>query len=134
MLDRHSGKPMKKYFLSCSIFFLSLSPDYAQQYRQVDKNLSVYYRLNPNSKISLFFNQPNYVAGDTAYFLIRLVNAVDFKPIKKKTVIHLMLVNKSGKNEFDQFLLVEEGFAPNQMIIPPTLPPGTYRLLCTKEK
>ncbi len=125
---------MKKYSLSAIIFLLSLNLGYGQQFRQVDKNLDVFYKLNPSSKINLFFNQPNYIPGDTAYFLTRFLNSVDFKLIKKKSVFHLLLVDKAGHKAFDQFLLVENGLAPNQMVIPPTLHPGIYRLLCFKEQ
>src|SRR6185369_2975228 len=116
------------------IFLLLLNSANAQHYRKADKNLDVFYKPNPSSEISLLFNQPSYMPGDTAYFLLRLVNSVDFKPVKKKTVLHLLLVDKTGQKIYDQFVFMKDGFASNQIIIPPTVHPGIYRLLCLNEK
>jgi|GEM_PF-5503727 len=121
---------MKKYFLLRIVFLFVVSSAYAQQYRQIDKNLNILYKVNPSTKISFFFNQPVYAAGDTAYFLMRLVNSVDLKPMRKKGVWHLILVDRNGKRALDQFFIVEEGIASNQIIIPSSLQPGIYRLLC----
>ncbi len=125
---------MRNYLLFSILFLLLVKADYAQQYRQVDKNLNVFYKLHPSTKISLFFNQPGYLPGDTAYFLTRFVNSVDLKPIKKKSILHLILVDKNGQKACDQFFLIEDGIASNQLVIPSNLPAGIYRLLCLREQ
>jgi hypothetical protein len=124
---------MRKYFLSGVLFLFLIINARAQHYLRIDKNLDIFFKLNPKAKISFFFNQPCYMAGDTAYFAARVVNSADLKPIKKRGVLHLILVNEKGQNALDQFFLVEDGVASNQIIIPSTLQPGIYRLLCLRE-
>src|SRR5215472_10831040 len=99
---------MKKYFLPGSFYLFLCSACFAQQFRQIDERLNVFYKLNPGAKLSLFFNQPGYMPGDTAYFLARLVNSVDLKPIRKTTVLHLILVSTKGQNALDEYFLVED--------------------------
>jgi hypothetical protein len=86
---------------------------------------SAYHR----AKLELYFNQPKYAPGDTAYLRMTYVTAQDLKPIRGRQVVHLGVYDHAGNKVLTQWAAVNNGSANCQLPIPFDFPPGNYVLV-----
>ena len=84
----------------------------------------------PGSEIKLFirFNQPEFVAGDTAFFSVYALDAQQMKPIQGRQIINVIITDVEDKQMITQKVLVTDGFAKNQIVLPPEIRAGRYGL------
>ena len=104
----------------------SVQDDFIQTLQQ---KLNAYYQYNIPVKLHLFFNQPEYIAGDTAYFKVSFVTAQDHRPIGGHQIINVNLTDRKGKVIHHQKVALNDGAGSNQLAVPNTLTPGVYTLV-----
>jgi hypothetical protein len=121
---------MKKFVWCVFLFTLPLigfaQEDFA---KEAQRKLAQYYIDNQPVKVALFFNQPEYAAGDTVWFKAAFVSAGDHRPIAKRQIINITLLSESGINVFHQKILLTDGHGFNQLIIPSSFSAGVYTLV-----
>ncbi|MBT1707080.1 hypothetical protein KK062_02540 [Fulvivirgaceae bacterium PWU5] len=88
--------------------------------------LSTFYARHIPVKLHLFFNQPAYHPGDTAYFHISFLTAEGYKGFSGRQIIDVALVDDKNVPVVRQQVLVRDGFGYNQVAIPASLDPGNY--------
>jgi hypothetical protein len=91
--------------------------------------LEGYYREMPPVTIDLFFNQPLYSPGDTAFFRAAFLTASESLPIQGSQILTLDIVDHQGQIKLHQSFRVKDGWTGNQLIIPENFPPGIYRVV-----
>ncbi len=101
---------------------------WSQPVIRFSERLQEYYEHRKPLTIHLHFNQPEYVPGDTAYFRVALLDAISLLPIKDFQLIYLDLVDEEGRTMHHQEFRIRDGWGGNQLVIPPTLKPGLYRV------
>src|SRR5579859_1124002 len=119
-------KELILYILVLGASMASAQPDAIQR---ITGSLAAWQKGNPRFKINLFFNQPAYVPGDTAFFSCRFVYATELTAVPGEQLLHLVLIDEQGKEAIQQLFFVVDGVASNQIILPPALQPGLYRLV-----
>lgn len=95
----------------------------------LQQKLKTYYQQNIPVKLHLFFNQPEYAAGDTAYYKVSFLSAQDNRPIGGHQVIHVNLTDRKGKLIHHQNIAVNNGLGSNQLAVPASLAPGVYTVV-----
>src|SRR5258705_1335788 len=80
-------------------------------------------------KLDLFFNQPRYSPGDTALVRTLYLTASDLKPVGGRQIVYVDLMDQQGARVFKNQLMVINGFASNELVIPQDLSPGIYLIL-----
>jgi hypothetical protein len=118
----------KLIFYIAFVFLLPVVTVHAQTdfaTRLTDK-LSTFYARHIPVKLHLFFNQPAYHPGDTAYFHISFLTAEGYKGFSGRQIIDVALVDDKNEPVVRQQVLVRDGFGHNQVVIPASLVPGTY--------
>ena len=93
---------------------------------RLTNKLSAFYARHIPVKLHLFFNQPAYHPGDTAYFQISFITAEGYKGFSGRQIIDVALVDDKNAPVVQQQVLVRDGFGYNQVAIPVSLAPGTY--------
>lgn len=89
------------------------------------KGLEQFKRETPQVKLFLFFNQPIYMPGDTAYFSARFLTE-DMIPVSGRQIIRVELVDNEGRIVFFENVSVKDGTGANQVAIPARLKAGIY--------
>jgi hypothetical protein len=118
---------MRKHVIH--IFLLmGLVATHAQSVEDFQNRLTEFYKTNFPVKVSISFHQPYYAPGDTAFFSLYFLNA-QLIPISNQQIITIKLVEASGKISLSQQILVKQGWAQNQLIIPNEIEPGPYRVV-----
>jgi hypothetical protein len=114
--------PVTVLLLRCS------SPAVAQDdfTNMLQQNLQQYYVDNSPLDLHLFFNQPVYAPGDTAYFKVSFLSAGSRKPVSGRTIINVDIYRQPGERIHHQKVLLRGGFGGNQFVVPATLEPGVY--------
>jgi hypothetical protein len=87
-----------------------------------------YEKLLP-LKLHLTFHQPYYAPGDTAFFSYFLLDARSLMPLAARHVIHLQLIDDSGRVRYQQQFLSTAGWDSNQFVLPQNIKGGTYTLV-----
>jgi hypothetical protein len=93
------------------------------------RQINDWQKALPAVKLHLFFHQPQYAPGDTAYFRAALVAASQSLPLKGSQVAALDLVNAAGDVILHQEFRIRDGWSGNQIIIPADVDPGLYRVV-----
>lgn len=114
-------------FLTLSVSVAFTQPD--DFAKTLQKKLNLYYSNNVPVNLHLFFNQPAYSPGDTAFFKASFFTAQENKFIGGRQVININLVTKEGKTVRHQKVLINDGWGYNQLIVPPDLDPGIYEII-----
>jgi hypothetical protein len=99
----------------------------------LQQKLTAYYQHNIPVKLHLFFNQPEYASGDTAYFKVSFLTAQDHRPVGGHQIIHVNLTDRKGKLIHHQKIAINDGFGFNQLSVPPAIAPGIYTLVAYSE-
>lgn len=97
----------------------------------LQQQLSVYYRYYAPAKLFVDLNQPKYSAGDTAFFKIYVLSATGKPQTTGKHVVNVMLVNTKQQSILHNKTLIHDGKGFSQLIIPSTIPEGSYTLLAS---
>jgi len=129
--NHYSGKKMRKSFIGI-ISMLLLSSFIAGDSDFIDSlsaKLNLYNEHFKRVKLDLFFNQPKYSPGDTAYFRTSYLSASDLKPVTGNQIVDIILFDEKGSKKFKSQVLVNNGYGDNQFVIPDKLSPGIYRLV-----
>src|SRR5690349_15685983 len=109
-------------------FLFGLYSIRAQSVDDFQKRLTDFYKTNFPVKVGVTFHQPYYTPGDTAFFALYFLNA-RLVPISNQQILTVHLVAPSGKIAQSQQVLVKQGWAQNQLIIPREIEPGHYRIV-----
>ncbi|MDQ2658240.1 MAG: hypothetical protein M3Y60_12530, partial [Bacteroidota bacterium] len=94
----------------------------------IQKGLDLFYSDPSQAKIHIVFNQPGYAPGDTAFFKAYLFSAAGPEPVMGKNLLNIKLANANGQTVFYNRILVLNGTAINQLVLPDTLS-GRYTLV-----
>lgn len=114
------------------IILLSCVTSVLAQPTPMDKwqqELSAYYAHSTPVKLHLFFNQPAYAPGDTAYFRAAFVTASDNTPVEGNQIITLDVVHESGEILLRQEFRMNNGWSGNQLVIPADFTRGVFRVI-----
>lgn len=112
------------------IILLSFLPfGVAAQPVQWAEKLRAYYETHIPVKLHLWFNQPMYAAGDTAFFRVAFLSAEEGAPIKGFNLVEVEVADEHGRVVLQQVVRIRDGWGGNQIIIPEHLPPGNYRVV-----
>ncbi len=91
--------------------------------------LSAFYDVKTPLKLHLFFNQPEYAPGDTAYFRAAFLTAADNMPVEGRQIVTLVVLDETGKVVLSQEFRMDNGWSGNQLIIPDGFNPGVFRIV-----
>jgi hypothetical protein len=111
------------------IFLLPVSVIQAQPEDFATKltaRLAAFYAEHIPVKLHLFFNQPAYHPGDTAYFHISFLTSEGYKGFSGRQIIEVALVDDKNTPIVQQQVVVRDGVSHNQLTIPASLAPGNY--------
>ena len=89
----------------------------------------VFNRSYRRVKLDLFFNQPKYSPGDTALVRTWYLTAANQKPVEGRQIVYLDLMDQQGVRVLRNQLMIVNGFASNELVIPKSLSPGIYLLV-----
>lgn len=129
MKDLHSGN-MKRFSWCVFLIMLPLIGFSQEDFpNEVKSKLAQYYVSNQPVKVALFFNQPEYAAGDTVWFKAAFVSAETNLPIAKRQIINVTILSENGVNILHQKMLLTDGHGFNQLIIPSSFSAGVYTLV-----
>ncbi|MCD9016463.1 hypothetical protein [Parachryseolinea silvisoli] len=121
---------MKKLALSLAIALLtplcSLRAQEDPFVVRLKEKLAAFYENRLPVKLHLFFNQPAYYPGDTAYFHISFLSEQGLRGIGGRQIIQVSLMDGQNTPVIRQQVLIRDGFGYNQLVIPPSLPAGMY--------
>ena len=90
---------------------------------------SVFNRTYRRVKLDLFFNQPKYSPGDTALVRTWYLTAANQKPVEGRQIVYVDLMDQQGVRVLRNQLMIVNGFASNELVIPKSLSPGIYLLV-----
>jgi hypothetical protein len=96
---------------------------------QLKDKIAAFQRAFKRTKLDLYFDQPKYSPGDTAHVRTLYVTAADFKAVEGRQIIYLNFFDQLGARVFTSRLLVINGLASNDLLIPNSLNPGIYTLV-----
>lgn len=130
MKCQHSGSMKKRHYLMLGLSLLILVAAGSENdfVADIQKKLKSYYSENILVKVHLFFNQPQYHVGDTAFFKVTFVTAGQNNFIGGRQLLNLMLVDSAGTTVFEQKVVVKDGLGYSNFIVPET-PSGIYTLV-----
>lgn len=100
---------------------------------KLQDDLDVYQEKVKPLKIHLAFNQPQYVAGDTAYFAIHISAGNSNALATGRNIVTVKLAGPDGRKLYQQKILVTDGYGFNQFRIPALLPSGDYSVIVYSE-
>ncbi len=123
-------KRISKFLLALSILctafgfaFLATLP------ARIQEGLDRFYSDPGQSKLHIIFNQPGYAPGDTAFFKAYLFTAGESNLVKGRNILNIHLTDTTGQSVFYNRVLVNDGSASNQLMLPDTLRGGSYSLI-----
>jgi TonB-dependent SusC/RagA subfamily outer membrane receptor len=90
------------------------------------KKLTSWVLMHPAEKAYLQFDKPVYAAGDTIYFKAYITKGDAHKLSNISGVVHVDLVNTSGKIDQSIKLRLDTGLAWDDFALPDSLPQGNY--------
>jgi hypothetical protein len=122
---------MKKTIFLTICTFLSLGFALSQEdpLEFLKKKYAQYLSAYKRAKLDIFFNQPSYAKGDTAFFRAYYLNASDLSFKTGQEIIHLRVFDNRGKEILANELLVRDGFAKAKLAFPNDLLPGLYLIV-----
>ncbi len=128
MSDLPFGSSMRYWsFILCLVSLTGLGQqDQLQHHAQL---IMTWQKAKPTTKLHLFFHQPQYAPGDTAFFRAALVWAAELLPGKGSQIAALDVVNSAGEVLIHQEFRIRDGWSGNQLIIPADFKPGIYRVV-----
>ncbi len=91
------------------------------------KQAGNYRKANPYS-VKLFFSQPMYAPGDTAFYSASLLNSIQSKPEAGRRLLDMAVWDDKGEAVLRSRILLLNGFGKSQLVIPSKFKPGRYAL------
>lgn len=95
---------------------------------EITERFKAYNGIFPQTKLHLSFNQPAYVAGDTAFFKAYLLTD-NLIPLRGRQIMNLAIIDAEGQVRKRQTYRIDDGIAANQTVVPNDLEPGIYRVV-----
>jgi len=80
---------------------------------------------NPSLRPYVFFNQPRYSPGDTAYFKVFLFESDSL--LRLSSIASVAIVNRHARQVALAHVRVQYGRSHSQIVLPDSLSPGLYR-------
>lgn len=99
----------------------------------LQSKLDRYYNKHMPVITDIQFNQPAYVAGDTAWFSAWITTEREGLPLGGRQVLHVDLAAPSGRIVQRLKVLANNGLAYSQLVVPPELPEGVYTVVIWTE-
>lgn|GEM_PF-5363138 len=120
----------KLILLLCMILFFGAHV-YSQTdfLRQVNTQLNQYILGNIQEKIYVQTNSNQYSPGDTIWFKISLMNAINHKPLGAEYLYYVDLISPDNKLISHQMFSLENGFSDGALTLDSELSSGQYKLL-----
>jgi hypothetical protein len=97
--------------------------------RDLQIKLDRYYEANIPLILDMHFNQPSYSPGDTAWFSLWLSTEKEGLPPAGRQVIHVDLATRQGDIISRQFVLINNGVATSQLLVPRNISSGVYTVV-----
>ncbi len=120
-----------KYLLAKFVFLFGALNALAQSdsfTTSLQLDLDRYYQLATPQKVALFFNQPQYAKGDTAFYSIR-VNVNDLsKPGTDRMILTVKITGPNGATIQTQKVLLKGGVGYNQFPVTDAFKGGVYQV------
>ncbi len=83
---------------------------------------------HPRQKVFLHTDKEEYIAGEHVWIKAYNVNAISHEPDLRSTNLYVELFNSKGKVASMIMLRLENGIAHGDIVLPDSLPGGSYRL------
>ena len=99
----------------------------------LQQKLNLFYQRHIPVALHLTFNQPRYTAGDTAYYRVDFFTADHQYPVEGRQIINVSLLDGMGNVLRDSRVLLKDGSASNQILLPSNLSPGKYSVVAYHE-
>lgn len=123
-------KRMWKYLFALLISFAAFGFAFFETLPElIQEGLDRFYSDAGQTKLHIIFNQPGYAPGDTAFFKAYLFTAAKSNAVKGKKILNIHLTDTTGQSVFYNRVLVNDGSASNQLVLPDTLRGGSYSLI-----
>lgn len=97
--------------------------------KQLQEKLDQYNEARAPHTLAMYFNQPAYVAGDTAWFSVWLVSERQGRGVMGRRLINVEMWATAGEAIIRQKILVHDGMGKGQLILPRKLPAGIYTVV-----
>jgi len=97
--------------------------------QQVQNQLNHYILGNIQEKIYTQTNSNQFFPGDTVWFKISMVNAINHQPVGIEKLVYVDLVSPENKLVIHQIFPQEHGFTDGSFVLDHNLTPGNYKLL-----
>ena len=97
--------------------------------KQVQYQLNRYLLGNIQEKLYAQTNSNQYFQGDTVWFKISLVNAINHRPAGIEKLVYVDLISPENKLLVHQLFPLENGFSDGSLILNSSWAPGSYKLL-----
>lgn len=121
---------MKRFALFILVIGCLVSFSYEDDFiNSLKRRVDSYFAKNKGVKLELLFDQPQYIAGDTARFRASYLKAANLQPVEGTQIVHVCLFDQDGKKQLARWVAVNNGFAACSMSIPEGILPGTYVLV-----
>jgi hypothetical protein len=122
-----------RYLNTFFLLFLLFPPAHSQLSVQIPvaESLEEYSRLNqapPGQKIYLHLDRFNYMQGDTIWFKAYTWYGYDQLPDTLNAVLHVELLDPSGKTRLTRKLLIFKGISHGEFCLDTTISPGNYTI------
>ena len=123
------------FFLPAAFFIILLFPGSLSAQRNMETNTpNVFTGLgqmemeHPRQKVFLHTDKEEYIAGESLWIKAYNVNAISHEPDLRSTNLYVELFNVKGDVASIIMLRLENGIAHGDILLPDSLPAGSYRL------
>lgn len=117
------------YKIFCLVFLLSIFSQTILAKSDLTQSLKTFEDSTVNhirEKIFLHIDRPSYLAGETLWFKINLVEGKSHKPLELSKVVYLEIVDDNSVPPIQTKVSVSGGFGHGNVYLPLTLKSGKY--------
>lgn len=93
-----------------------------------DQPLLAWSKANPQEKIFIHTDKNLWIAGETSWFKVYLVNGQSHKPSNTSRVVYLELINSESQAVLQAKVELTNGFGKGQFNVPASISSGNYYL------
>jgi hypothetical protein len=126
---------MIKKLISVTFLIVNILLDgatYGQTQVQVPEYLKSkflnYCESVPWEEIFVHSDRNEYIAGEDLWFNLFLIDRQSFKPSSNSRIAYFEILNPENRPVVQKRLILKNGFAPGQVVLPDTLSSGTYTI------
>jgi hypothetical protein len=113
-------------------FFLSLPSAHSQERINFNKEITEkflkYCDAVPREEIFVHTDRSEYIAGESLWFNIYLIDRKSNKPSSSSKIAYFELLNSDNRPVVQKRISIKNGFGPGQIDVPDTLSTGRYIL------